>query len=360
MSDHSELTGSLAVQKLAYIYPKRFYFVVKDIEALSVHVKVLEHRFNSGPAWLLPFDLFGQLIFLIKVRIQGVQHVVAHFAGYHTVLPTLLGFRTYIIVAGSDACSFPKINYGSFRKAWMRRAMAFSFRRAACILPVDPSLVCFKNTFSDFGPLQQGYAHFVQDLRTRSVAIPYGFDRDQWTMPESERTPRSCICVAFGAAFEDPVYFRKGLDLIIAAAKELPTYQFTLIGLVNVEDFAGIPSNLRLLGRVEPGELNLLFGAHSMALQPSVMEGFPNALCEAMLCGCIPVVSNITSMPSIVEEIGIVINERDVAALAEAITSIENLSPEKRRELRSAARERILPFTMERRIDLLMRAMAEN
>ena len=115
--------------------------------------------------------------------------------------------------------------------------MAFSFRRAACILPVDPSLECFENTFSDFGPKQQGYAHFVQDLKTRSTAVPYGFDHGQWTTLESERTQRSCICVAFGAAYEDPVYFRKGIDLIIAAAQQLPTYQFTLIGLVNVESF---------------------------------------------------------------------------------------------------------------------------
>lgn len=360
MRDHSELTRSWTVQKLAYIYPNRFYFVVKDIDALSVRGRVIEHRFNSGSAWLLPVDLLRQLIFLLKARNQGVQHVVTHFAGYHTVLPTLLGFRTYIIVAGSDACSFPKINYGSFRKPWMRWAMAFSFRRAACILPVDPSLECFENTFSDFGPKQQGYAHFVQDLKTRSTAVPYGFDHGQWTTPESERTQRSCICVAFGAAYEDPVYFRKGIDLIIAAAQQLPTYQFTLIGLVNVEAFTGLPSNLRLLGRVEPRELNKLFGANSIVLQPSVMEGFPNALCEAMLCGCIPVVSNITSMPNIVEEIGIVIKERDVAVLVDAITSIENLSPEQRSALRRAARERIVPFTMERRTDRLMRAMDET
>ena len=65
-------------------------------------------------------------------------------------------------------------------------------------------------------------------------------------------------------------------------------------------------------------------------------------------------------MPSIVEEIGIVIKERDVAVLVDAITSIENLSPEQRSALRRAARERIVPFTMERRTDRLMRAMDET
>jgi len=350
----------LPMSTIAYIYPKRFYFVAKDIEALSIRTKVLEHRFNSGGAWLLPIDLLRQLFFLIKARIHGVRHVVAHFAGYHTVLPTLLGFKIYIIVAGSDACSFPQMNYGSFRKPWMRRAMAFSFRRAACILPVDPSLERFENTFSGFGPVRQGYAHFVHGLKTRSVPIPYGFEPEQWKTQEGARAPRSCICVAFGSAFEDPVYFRKGIDLIIATAQQLPTYQFTLIGLVKKEGFKKLPSNLRLFGRVEPSELNKLFSSHSIVLQPSVMEGFPNALCEGMLCGCIPVVSNMTSMPGIVEDIGTVIKERSVSALVNAITSNENRSPVKQNELRIAARDRIKPFTMERRIDLLMRVLAET
>lgn len=360
MSGPVERTGPLNNQKLAYIYPKRFYFVAKDIEYLSSHFEVREHEFIHGPRKLLPWHFLRQLLFLVSAKLSGIEHVVAHFAGYHTLLPTLLGFKTHIIIAGSDACSFPEINYGSFRKPWMRRAMAFSFRRAKSILPVHHSLERFENTFSDFGPVQQGYAHFVQDLNARSIAVPYGFDPERWTLPAADRAQRSCICVAFGASFEDPVYFRKGIDLIIGAAQQLPAYQFTLVGLVNKEDFRSIPSNVHLFGRVEPAELNKLYGAHSIVLQPSVMEGFPNALCEAMLCGCIPVVSNMTSMPGIAEGIGPVVQERSIAALVRAITSLDDLSPEEQNIRRRAARSRIGPFTMERRMDLLLRAMTRT
>lgn len=338
---------------LIYVHPKRFFFVAKDIEALSARHRVFAQSFIHGPSMLLPWHLLRQATFLLGARLRGARTVIAHFAGYHTVLPVLLGLRTHIIVAGSDACSFPGIRYGSFRKPLMRRAMTFSMRGATTMLPVHASLQAFQNTYSDMGPREQGYGHFIPDLRTPSLPLPYGFSPEQWTMGDDHRDANSALCVAFGARYADPVFLRKGLDLILKAAERSPHMHFTLVGSADPEGYSDVPGNVRCLGTVTPAELRKLYATHSIYLQPSIMEGFPNALCEAMLCGCLPIVSNMTAMPSIVGGTGVVLEHRDVGELMRALDTITAWPEDKVARKRREARERIEPFTMSARLATL-------
>lgn len=339
---------------IAYVYPRRFHFVSKDIEALSREVDVREHRFSTGAAWHLPWDLLRQLVFLLRCKWRGIRVVIAHFAGHHTVLPVLLGFRTHIIIAGSDACSFPGIDYGSFRKPLMRAAMAFSMRRATRLLPVHRSLERFENRFSDYGPREQGYAHFVRGPIAPSVAIPYGFDQRHWAAGHAPRRARSVACVATGAAHGNAVHFRKGVDLLIEAARRLPDHTFTIIGVADIRSYTDLPSNVRMMGACTPQEVHEVLACHTLYAQPSVMEGFPNALCEAMLAGCLPVVSDITSMPEIIGASGVVVHERSAEALVAAIVRSTTMEPAEQERSRALAMAQVLPFTLERRIAALL------
>lgn len=338
---------------IAYLYPSRSFFVAKDIDGLRAHgVTVHEHGFGKAGQWSLLLNLIGQFFFLLRMRSRNVGTVLAHFAGHHTVLPVLLGFRTHIIVAGADACSFPRINYGSFRKPLMRWSMVFSMRRAATILPVHASLERFDNTYSDLGPRQQGYAHFIKGFRTRSIAIPYGFDRTLWHGGKGERNDHAALCVATGAAKGNAVHFRKGVDLILEVAEGMPQCRFTIVG-VNVDSYGEVPPNVRLLGMVKPEQLSMLLSEHGIYLQPSVMEGFPNALCEAMLNGCIPIVSNVTSMPGIVGSMGVVIEKRDVRTLGSAMEQLTALNDKATGSLRENVIARASQYTLEARIHAL-------
>lgn len=353
-------TRQIDLPPVAYIHHKRTFFVAKDIDHLRQERTVLEHGFDAGQG---PLQLFAalrrQFRFLRQARQVGVREVLVHFAGYHSLLPSLFGMRTGIIVAGSDACSFPAMDYGSFRKTWISTAMAWSMRRAHCILPVHASLERFTNTYSDLGPEEQGYGHFVKDLCTPSVAVPYGFDAARWTLAEGARDPKALLCVAAGARFEAPVHFRKGVDLILAAATALPDHHFTVVG-VDVPSYPSPPPNVVLRGVIAPEELNQLLALHGTYLQPSVMEGFPNALCEAMLTGCIPVVSNMTAMPGIVDGIGEVVMHRHADQLVQAIQRVTNMAPTEAHQRRQEARARILPLTMARRTSALMQALRDR
>jgi len=350
----------MGLPKIIYLAPQRFFFVAKDIEGLSATHRVYASMFQHGGTGLLPFDLLFQACFLLLARLRGARQVIAHFAGYHTVVPVLFGFRTHIIVAGSDACSFPGINYGSFRKPLMRWAMSLSMRGATTILPVHSSLERFSNTYSDLGPTEQGYAHFVNDLRTPSITIEYGFDTSSWTLGATPRDAHSVLCVAFGAGPDNAVHFRKGIDLIIAAARALPNHRFTLVGLADANAYGQTPSNVVREGKVPPARLRELLSQSNIYLQPSVMEGFPNALCEAMLCGCLPIVSNITSMPSIVGDAGIVVNKRDADDLVRAILALAATPTDQMPTRRQHARDRVVHFDMRRRMDALGQVLQGN
>lgn len=342
---------------IAYVAPQAFFFVRKDIESLSAEREVHSHLFGAVNPLQLPGAFIRQFRFLRRMKKSGITDVLAHFAGHHTLLPVLMGFRTFIIIAGADACSFPGIRYGSFRKAPLRFILGYCMRRAQKLLPVHSSLASFSNTFSSFGPAQQGFTRLAPRLHTPWEAVPYGFNIEEWSPTEPENGRTGALCVAFGARMGNDVHFRKGLDIILEAARQLPGIEFTLVGLAATEQYASAPVNVNRLGVVSPDELRQLLSKHEIYLQPSVMEGFPNALCEAMLMQCIPIVSEVTSMPDIVGNAGRVIARRDASELTEAIAGVLKLSLNERLEMGRAARDRIKGFTVHSRISTLSRIL---
>ncbi|MRR10334.1 glycosyltransferase family 1 protein, partial [bacterium] len=96
---------------------------------------------------------------------------------------------------------------------------------------------------------------------------------------------------------------RKGLETFIAAARILPRYRFVIAGRdVDGTGAAlrrGAPANLELSGHLEEPQLIEQMGRARVYAQLSAHEGFGCALAEAMLCGCVPVVTDRGSLPEV-------------------------------------------------------------
>ena len=56
-----------------------------------------------------------------------------------------------------------------------------------------------------------------------------------------------------------------------------------------------------------------------MYVQASRHEGFGLAVAEAMLAGCVPVVMNVTAMPEVVGDAGVLIESQEPAAVADGV-----------------------------------------
>ncbi len=87
-------------------------------------------------------------------------------------------------------------------------------------------------------------------------------------------------------------------------------------------DKLGIREKIDFAGKATMDELVKLYSEATIAIVPSVYEGFGFPAAEAMSCGCPVISSDGGALPEVVGDSGIVVPARDEAALASAIDEL--------------------------------------
>jgi glycosyltransferase involved in cell wall biosynthesis len=147
---------------------------------------------------------------------------------------------------------------------------------------------------------------------------------------------------------------RKGHESFVRAAALLPDVSFVLVGNWKGDAIDYLRSiatpNVTFTGRVSDVVLHDYYGKASVYVQPSLHEGFGLSVAEAMLAGCIPVVSRAGSLPEVTGDAGIFVDAPEPTAIAQAIEKALEYPP----EARASARQRILDrFPVSKRSELL-------
>jgi glycosyltransferase involved in cell wall biosynthesis len=152
--------------------------------------------------------------------------------------------------------------------------------------------------------------------------------------------------------------WHKGLETFARAAAGLPGARFALAGGYD-EGLAGelqelAQGRLEFTGALPPAEVARLLGRAAVYCQLSATETFGCALAEAMLCECVPVVTNRGALPEVAGEVGFYTEYGDVegtvAQIRRALIS----------ERGAAARRRIQEkFPLEKRERGLVEAVGE-
>lgn len=308
--------------KIAFIYYSSFSsFIKRDYDIISKFCEVYKVNYQRFT------DAWKMIRTIAKCDLSLVW-----FAGGHAFLAVVVSKlffkKSMIIVGGFDVARVPEINYGRFMQSrWRRLTTKIALQNADSVLVVDPSLKedAIKNAKID--------GHNFDYL-------PTGYDPAKFKPREEEVGGKENLVITVGYVSRS-VIKRKGFDTFVKAASFLPQTRFLLIGKV-VDDSAHqlkqyAPQNVEFTGFVSDDDLLKLYQRAKVYCQLSAYEGLPNALCEAMLCECIPVGTKRNGIPTAIGDCGFYVPFGDPEATAEAIAKALH-SP---KDLGRRARERI-------------------
>jgi Glycosyltransferase len=133
----------------------------------------------------------------------------------------------------------------------------------------------------------QGFVNF----KSKPFVLPNGFDPEIFgPMPEDEI---SAVRASLNIPADNPLLLfvgrfteKKGVQFIREAALKKPDWSWVLVGEAAEQDpRAWSLPNVKVLGPQTQSELRRLYNAASLVVLPSIREGFPLVLCEAMACG---------------------------------------------------------------------------
>jgi glycosyltransferase involved in cell wall biosynthesis len=322
---------------LAYSRPARFVTIDRDL--LAERYEIVEYA--------QPRPLPRLLAAWRGVRAADV--VVCWFASWNAPAPLLLARLlrrpSILIVGGFDTANMPEIDYG-FQQGGIRRLLARTSMRLAGRL--------MTNSEYSRDELERN-AGFDAEVVYHGVPDPFA------ALPDG---PRARMALTVGNVAQLSLE-RKGLRPFVEAAALLPDVEFVVAGKwtddagAELEALAG--PNVRFTGELSDAELDGLYRSASVYVQASRHEGFGMAVAEAMLAGCVPVVTAAGALPEVVGDAGIVVASVEPAAVAEGVRR----ALEEGEEARRRARDRILGhFPLENRrrglVSLVEQALAER
>jgi glycosyltransferase involved in cell wall biosynthesis len=120
----------------------------------------------------------------------------------------------------------------------------------------------------------------------------------------------------------------KGCDLILEVAQLMPHITFTMVGFVSEEiKQLDKPDNLVFVGEVSKEQVVDCMNQADMFIFPTLSEGFPNVVMEAMACGLPIVATGVGAIPDMIEDKGgIIIEVGDINGFVTAIKHIQGNS----------------------------------
>ncbi len=326
------------MKRILYIYPVEAPFVDKDIAILGREFMVDKRIFNyhNVKSTLLQIALHKWFLLINIWKYDAVMVMFAGVPSFITGLFTyILGKQLFITVGGTDCVSFPSIQYGNFYSPLLRFATKVSYNLSNHVISVHESLIISDNTYNASDYPNQGIKFHFPNFSTPFSVIHNGYDSTLWY--KNKATIKGRFITVASYANNETRRKLKGVDLIIELAKKYPNFEFYIIG-AQEQYFPIKLQNIKLISWVNNNELIDYFSQSQFYLQLSMSEGFPNALCEAMLCECVPIVSAVASMPEIVGSSGFILPQKDLNLLTQIIEKALQSDLEK---LGKAARHRI-------------------
>jgi len=319
----------LVVCQWVSIYPWKIPIPVqRDVELLNEDFEVELFPFNYFNLPLLYFKIF-------KSHLVFAWFACDH-AFFSSLIARIVGKPMAVVVGGYDVASIKELRYGSLRNPLTRTMVRYVFNHSDKILTVDESL---KN---DAIELKGVDGKNIETLHT-------GYD-DRIYKSDGKKDDL-VITVAFSDDWNRARL--KGLDSFVKAAKFIPDTKFLVIGVIGKakEKLKSISSqNVELLGPLYPEKLIPYYQKAKVYCQLSMREGLPNAVCEAMLCECVPVGTHVEGIHTAIGNTGFFVDHGDVEGTVKAIKKALSSSEEQGKKAREYIQNN---FSFEKRKQIL-------
>jgi glycosyltransferase involved in cell wall biosynthesis len=143
--------------------------------------------------------------------------------------------------------------------------------------------------------------------------------------------------------------------LVIAGGVDLdPTQRPYLLRMKNLAEKLGVNSQIAWVGHLDKAEMSWCYSHCQMFLMTSRVEACPNIALEAMSHGAFCLAADNPPLPEFFQKAALYYRPKCEPALAQAITSALNYSPEAAELMRLHARNRAADFTWEKTTDRTM------
>ena len=235
-----------------------------------------EDRLQINCPMVSPFA-FWRILKIVKQHDAVNVHSLAPGLTTLVILAALLAKKPLVITQQIGVIPLSSSVLNHLQKAFTSFMARFSISRGAWI------------TFPVAG-LMDYFHHEAQLPMERLGVTANAHDKEDFYYADAEERSRSIKVLElppdrFKVLFVGRFVDKKGLSYIEALARACPQIHFTLVGhgIRNPEHW-GLP-NVQRVSPLPPERLRAYFSAHDLLLLPSVGEGWPLVICEAMACG---------------------------------------------------------------------------
>ena len=217
----------------------------------------------------------------------------------------LLGKPSLVVVGGYEVAKVPEIGLGSLLDPSKAKMVKYVLEKATMVLPVHESLK--EAAIKDLGVRGDS----IQTVHT-------GHDSDMFKAAGAKER----MALTVGTVNKITIK-RKGLDVFVKAAGLMKDVKFVLVGSSSdntIDELRSVATpNVEFAGYVPNDQLVGYYQRAKVYCQLSMYEGLPNALCEAMLCECVPVGTKLSGIQTAMGDTGFYAPVGDPKAAAEVI-----------------------------------------
>jgi glycosyltransferase involved in cell wall biosynthesis len=287
--------------KAAGVLKKIIRHVVPNARALSRGVQ--QFRFSAGVKRFKP-DLYHE-----------PNYLAFHFDG-----------PTVITVHDLSWIRYPEMHPIERVRA-MNKYFEPALRRATRIITdsqfVKDELVdVFGVNATHITPVYLGAEEMFRPMyssETQQILQNHGLQHGAYWLGVGTLEPRKNLQLALSAFMRLPKVDRQACPMVLVGMKGWRTdaLEAQLAPLV-------LSGEVRVLGYLSRAELVTLMAGAKALIYPSVYEGFGLPLLEAMCCGVPVITSNVSSLPEVVGDTGILIDPLDIDGLREQMLKLRH------------------------------------